>query len=48
MNIFRRITTPSILTLEAICNSFGITISQFFAVNAMVELSPELKALFDR
>ena len=37
-NIFRRNTMPSITTLEAICNGFGITLSQFFA-----ELTPEQK-----
>ena len=46
-NIFRRNTQPSIPTLEAICRGFGITLSQFFAENEMVELSPELKELFD-
>lgn len=46
-NIFRRNTQPSIPTLEAICGGFGITLSQFFAENEMVELSPELKELFD-
>lgn len=46
-NIFRRNTTPSIPTLEAICNAFGITLSQFFADGDMVELTPELKNLFD-
>ncbi len=47
MNIFRRNATPSIPTLEAICNGFGITVAQFFAENEMVELNTELKALFD-
>ena len=47
-NIFRRNTMPSITTLEAICNGFGITLSQFFAENDMVELTPELKNLFDK
>ena len=47
-NIFRRNTMPSITTLEAICNGFGITLSQFFAENDMVELTPELKNLFDQ
>lgn len=46
-NIFRRNTVPSIATLETICKGFGITMSQFFAENEMVELSPELKELFD-
>ena len=46
-NIFRRNVEPSIATLEAICSVFGITLSQFFADDTMVELSPELKELFD-
>ena len=46
-NIFRRNTVPSISTLEAICSGFGITLSQFFADGDMVEISPELKQLFD-
>lgn len=46
-NIFRRNTVPSIATLEAVCNGFGITMSQFFAEGEMVELTPELKELFD-
>jgi len=47
-NVFRRNTVPSITTLEKICNGFGITLSQFFAEGEMVELTPELKQLFDR
>ncbi len=46
-NIFRRNTVPSIATLETICNGFGITMAQFFAEGEMVEISPELKELFD-
>ncbi len=46
-NIFKRNTLPSISTLEAICNGFGITISQFFADDNMVEMTPEMKELFD-
>lgn len=46
-NIFSRNTIPSIPTLETICSGLGITLSQFFAENEMVELSPELKDLFD-
>ena len=30
-NLFRRNTLPSIPTLEIICSSFGITLSQFFS-----------------
>lgn len=46
-NLFRRNTVPSMTTLEAICNGLGITLSQFFAEGEMVELTPELKELFE-
>ena len=46
-NIFTRNTVPNIITLEQICNTFGITLSQFFAEGDMVEMTPELRELFD-
>lgn len=47
-NIYRRHTIPSLATIEAICNAFGITLSQFFADDmAMMPLSPEQKQMFD-
>lgn len=46
-NIFKRNNVPSISTLEAICASFGITLAQFFSEGDMVELTPELKDVFD-
>lgn len=46
-NIFKRNTIPSLPTLEAICKGLGITLSQFFADGEMVEVTPELKGLFD-
>ena len=46
-NVFKRNTVPSISTLQAICNGFGITLSQFFAEGEMVEMTPELKELFE-
>ena len=46
-NVFKRNTVPSISTLQAICNGFGITLSQFFAEGDMVEMTPELKQLFE-
>ena len=46
-NIFRRNTQPSISTLEAICSGFGISIAQFFAEGEMVEMTPDLKELFN-
>lgn len=46
-NIFRRNTVPSISTLETICGAFGITLAQFFSDGDTVELTPELKEIFD-
>ena len=46
-NIYRRGNTPSMVTLEALCEAFGITLSQFFAEGNMVEITPDLKELFD-
>ena len=46
-NIYRRNTVPSIATLESICQGFGITLSQFFSDGEMVELTSELKELFE-
>lgn len=46
-NIHRRNTIPSIPTLEAICDAFGITLSQFFDEGLMtVQLNNEQKELF--
>lgn len=48
-NIHRRNTVPSISTLEAICNAFGITLAQFFTENShTVQLNKEQQDLFDR
>jgi len=47
-NIYRRNNVPSIATLEVICKGFGITLSQFFADEEMVELTPELKEIFEK
>ena len=46
-NIFTRNTTPSLPTLEAICQGFGITLSQFFAEGNQVELTEDQLRLFD-
>ena len=48
-NIYRRNTIPNIITLKAICNGFGITLSQFFDYDNdcdTIKLTPELKELF--
>lgn len=46
-NLYKRNTIPNIFTLEAICKAFGLTLSQFFADNDFIELTPELKELFE-
>ena len=46
-NLFKRNTSPSIETLEMVCKGFGITLSQFFAEGEMVEMTPELKEIFN-
>lgn len=48
-NIYRRNTVPTISTLEAICEAFGITMSEFFAGEGseIVELTPQMKELLD-
>ena len=48
-NFRRRNTLPSIPTLEAICNAFGISLSQFFSEDmTYVHLSSEQKEFFDK
>ena len=44
---YRKGMMPTIPSLEKICTAFGITLSQLFAENEMIELTPELKVLFE-
>lgn len=46
-NMWKRNTEPTIPSLRAICNGFGITLSQFFAEGDLVELTPSQKAFFN-
>ena len=46
-NIFKRNTTPSVGTLQAICSGFNMSLAQFFAEGDLVEMTPEAKAMFD-
>ncbi len=46
-NIYHRNTVPSISTLEIICDTFGITLSQFFSEDNMVSLSKEQAQLLE-
>ena len=47
-NIYRRNNIPSMTTLEALCNAFGITMAQFFADDDMIEVTPEIKKLVSK
>ena len=47
-NLFSRNTIPSIPTLEAICDAFGITLAQFFAEENVYALSPEQQEMFKK
>ena len=47
-NIYRRNNVPTVVTLEAICAGFGISLSEFFAENDMAEMTPEVKELFEK
>ena len=47
-NIYHRNTIPSIPTLEIICNTFGITLSQFFGESDEISLSKEQARLLDQ
>ena len=44
-NIFHRNTLPNIFTLEALCNTFGITLSQFFSNDVMIYPSEDQEAI---
>lgn len=47
-NIYHRNTIPSIPTLEVLCNTFGITLSQFFSEDNRVSLSKDQSLLLER
>ena len=38
----------SMVTLNAICDAFGITMAQFFSEDNLVELTPERREVFDK
>jgi transcriptional regulator with XRE-family HTH domain len=40
-------SVPSIATLEIICDAFGITMADFFTEKYTVEVTPQIKLLFD-
>ncbi|MBQ6569621.1 MAG: helix-turn-helix domain-containing protein [Clostridia bacterium] len=47
-NIYRRGNIPSLATLEQLCKAFGITMSQFFAQDEMIEVTPEVRELIEK
>ena len=47
-NSYRRNDVPNLVSLEAICKAFGITLSQFFAEENLVELTLEQRQLFEK
>ncbi|MBR3904610.1 MAG: helix-turn-helix transcriptional regulator [Clostridia bacterium] len=46
-NMWKRNTEPTIPTLRAICNGFGITMAQFFAEGEFVELTADQQEFFN-
>lgn len=47
-HVFRKDSEPTISTLETICRTFGVTLSQFFADGDCVSLTEEQKTLLAR
>lgn len=47
LTMLKRNSVPSITTLEAICKAFGITISEFFAEEKMIEVSEDTRELLN-
>lgn len=45
-NMFNRNNAPTLPTLEAVCQAFGITLAQFFASDRETPLTSEQQTLF--
>ena len=45
-NIFYRGTVPTIATLEQICDTLGITLSEFFSDGSVVDMTEELDRFY--
>lgn len=45
-NMFNRNNAPTLPTLEAVCQAFGITLAQFFASDGEPPLTSEQQTLF--
>ncbi|MBQ7960102.1 MAG: helix-turn-helix transcriptional regulator [Clostridia bacterium] len=46
-NIFHRGTVPTIATLQTICETMNITLSEFFSDDDKIVMTPELKEFYD-
>jgi len=46
-NLFKRNNAPTISTLESICKTFGITLSQFFSNDDVFSLDAEQKNILE-
>ena len=47
-NMFNRNNAPTLPTLEAVCQAFGITLAQFFAEGEETQLTEEQQILFSK
>lgn len=47
-NMFKRSTSPTLATIETLCDCMGITLSQFFADGKVIPLSAEEKEMFTK
>ena len=47
-NMFNRNNAPTLPTLEAVCQAFGITLAQFFAEGEEVQLTEDQQILFSK
>ena len=46
-NIFHRGTVPTIATLQTICETMNITLSEFFSDDDKIVMTPELKEFYE-
>ena len=47
-NMFNRNNAPTLPTLQAVCQAFGITLAQFFAEGEEVQLTEDQQILFSK
>ena len=47
-HVFRKDSEPTISTLETICKTFGISLSQFFADGDLISITSEQQGILSR